>query len=83
MRVAFLVPRDDPGVDVGGAGHGRGVAEVAGHLLDDPGDGALAAGRQLAAGARRPAPRRRARSRARCESPWRCSRLRRSHAGSR
>jgi hypothetical protein len=46
-RDAFLVLRDDPRVDVGDAGHGRGVAEVAGHLLDDPGDGALAASRRL------------------------------------
>src|SRR6185437_5220685 len=43
-RAAFLVPFDDARVDIGSPGHGRGIAQIAGHLPDDPGDGALAAG---------------------------------------
>src|ERR1700745_2798869 len=42
-RAAFLVPLDDARVAIGSPGHGRGIARTAGHLPDDPGDGALAA----------------------------------------
>src|SRR6185437_11581377 len=46
-RAAVLVEGDDPGVDVGGAGDRRGVAQVVRHLADHPGDGALAGGLAL------------------------------------
>jgi hypothetical protein len=43
QRPVGLVPGDQPGVDVGGSGHGGGVAERAGHALDAGGDDPLAA----------------------------------------
>lgn len=42
--VAGLVEFDDAGVYVGGPGHGGGVAQVAGYLLDDPDDGVPSGG---------------------------------------
>src|SRR5439155_683429 len=41
---AFLVQFDDARVDIGRPGHSRGIAQVTGYLLDDPGDSALAGG---------------------------------------
>jgi hypothetical protein len=37
-RSALLIPADDPGIDIRGPRHRRGVTQVAGHLLADPGD---------------------------------------------
>jgi predicted dehydrogenase len=51
-RHALLVLGDDARVDVGGTGHGRGVPQVASHLLDHAGDGALAGGRRPRPGGR-------------------------------
>lgn len=41
-RAAVLVKLDDAGIDVGGPGYRRGVAQVGRHLADDPDDGSLA-----------------------------------------
>ena len=68
---AGAVAVEDARVDVGGAAHRRGVAQVVGDLLDRPADRPARAVLDLAWGTSWPGRPRPARSRSRCGSPWR------------